>query len=489
MDVFFLEHHQSIIQAGMPREIVWLVIVTAAVVKSVDTSHLQNESNDPTPGMILLEELIANNTEALCKYVKCQEPLDVTECPENSVYLDGAGQFGCCGACVSFKKSGEANCTGSIDPAYGGDYTTTDSVSGPDVLHNSKDSFDHSNYVSSSWCDFGLKCNSTQMCEAGGEAEGGCLYIRQQYNTFLNTNYVSYRDDYRWAPNCTPHGGYAELQRKGPLGEEMHVCVDSAGNTIYGRIFQWQEDLLINMNCKCSRRVWEQLQAGEPSVTLHCMENGNYEELQCEDGWCYCVHSESGTPYSTILPEEAMQFLPCYNETLVGEQYLRRCDSISEASGQLTYHMLSKGVYGPAGLYKCDPDGSFSGEQCLHGECQCYDKYLSTILKASSGGGCNCARDQWLYSNEGNSHVKLYCASPSNKFDAGVYYTLQYYGDIGVYCVDQDGVRTSPMVYSEYVDHLDCEEAAKCQNGDNDACEKACLDCEPDFFVKYSTQE
>lgn len=45
----------------------------------------------------------------------------------------------------------------------------------------------------------------------------------------------------------------------------------------------------------------------------------------------------------------------------------------------------------------------------------------------------------------------------------------------------------SPKVYSEYVDRLDCEEAAKCQNGDNDACEKACLDCDKDIYVKYST--
>lgn len=37
-------------------------------------------------------------------YVKCQEPVDDTECPENSAYLAGAGQFGCCGACVIFKS-------------------------------------------------------------------------------------------------------------------------------------------------------------------------------------------------------------------------------------------------------------------------------------------------------------------------------------------------------------------------------------------------
>lgn len=57
----------------------------------------------------------------------------------------------------------------------------------------------------------------------------------------------------------------------------------------------------------------------------------------------------------------------------------------------------------------------------------------------------DCARDQWLYNNEENSRANLNCAS-SNGADAGVYFTFQYYGDIGVYCVDEDGVRTSPLV-------------------------------------------
>ena len=56
------------------------------------------------------------------------------------------------------------------------------------------------------------------------------------------------------------------------------------------------------------------------------------------------------------------------NATVLGEQYLRRCESESVAHGQLVDHMLAKGVYGPAGQYKCDPDGSFSGQQCIHGQ-------------------------------------------------------------------------------------------------------------------------
>ena len=65
----------------------------------------------------------------------------------------------------------------------------------------------------------------------------------------------------------------------------------------------------------CSRRVWELQQAGELSVTLHCKENGNFEELQCTQGWCYCVTEEDGQPYGTSMPEVDMALLPCCKET------------------------------------------------------------------------------------------------------------------------------------------------------------------------------
>ncbi|XP_063871066.1 uncharacterized protein LOC135106224 [Scylla paramamosain] len=452
----------------------WAVVVTAMVVVKAE----EKIWHDATPGMKQLEEFISNNTEALCMYVKCQEPFDATGCQENSVYLAGAGQFGCCGACVTFKKSGDAGCTGSIDPAYSGGYAAPRGSSWPGVEQDLEESLESSNYVSSSWCDYGLTCNYDNICEAaGGKAEGGCLYVRQQYYEALESgSFKPYRDDYRWPPSCTQTGEYAAVQYKGPPGEERYVCVDPAGNTVFGRIFPWQEELVTDMNCKCARRVWERQQAGESSITLHCIENGNYDALQCEEGWCYCVHPASGNPYGTMIPEKAMHLLPCYNITLVGEQYLRRCESVYEAEGQLTEHMLAKGVHGPRGLYECDPDGSFNGEQCIHGQCRCYDKYMVSILKLSSGGGCNCARDQWLYDSQENSHVSLECATPAG-VDSGLYFPYQYYGDTGVYCVDQDGVRASPVILRDYVTLLNCDEAARCQNGISEACEKACAKC------------
>ena len=62
---------------------------------------------------------------------------------------------------------------------------------------------------------------------------------------------------------------------------------------------------------ECSRKVWEKRQAGQTAITLHCQENGNYEELQCEDEMCYCVDPATGNLYGSRLPEAAMNMLPC----------------------------------------------------------------------------------------------------------------------------------------------------------------------------------
>ncbi|KAG0725329.1 hypothetical protein GWK47_038827 [Chionoecetes opilio] len=460
----------------MPQGWLCLVAVAVAVVKAEQgTPHLGG-----TPGMILLEEFISKNTEADAKRTRC-------------IWRGGPVWllWGLCG--FQDTEDGDAECSGSIDPAYGGGYSPPEAAPHPGVPPGVAQLRDPSNSVSSSWCDFGLECSKSRVCVPGRDTKTGCFYVRQQYYAALDSlSYVSYRDDYRWPPACTREGQYAAVQRKGPLGEDRYVCVDSAGNTIFGRIFPWQEELLTNMNCKCSRLVSERLQAGESSVTLHCMDNGNFEALQCEGGWCWCVRPESGEFYGTFIPENAMQLLPCYNATLLGEQYLRRCESTAEANGELMDHMLLKGVLGPAGEFKCDADGSFSGEQCILGQCRCYDKYKDVILKLASGGGCKCARDQWLYNSQENSFATLNCASPRNGADAGLYYTYQYYGDIGVYCVDQDGVRASPMVYIDSLKKLEklkCTEADKCQNGDNEACEGVCPDCDPSSYVYYDEND
>ena len=68
---------------------------------------------------------------------------------------------------IFITDKGDANCTGSIDPAHGGGYTAFNGTSQPGVLQDFDKSLDDGNYVSSSWCDYGLACNKEHVCQAG----------------------------------------------------------------------------------------------------------------------------------------------------------------------------------------------------------------------------------------------------------------------------------------------------------------------------------
>lgn len=333
------------------------------------------------------------------------------------------------------------------------------------------------NTVSSSWCDYYLVCYLS-VCQINPN-DRGCKYVQTIYDQDVAdpAKYVDYRDDYRWRPDCTPDGEYVGKQCKGPINEKRCVCVDPDGNRLYGSAFEYQTDLYQNMNCKCSREVWERTQAGESTVTLHCAENGNYERLQCEKEWCYCMDPDTGTPYGSSLPESAMDRLPCYNRTLVGAQYLRRCEAEFHAHYSLVDLMEYKGTQGPSTRLTCDPDGSYSAKQCDNIMCRCYSKYNDEQLMAPAGDGCQCARDRKMF-EEDQIAYGITCDHSS-----GTYQLIQPRGAT-VFCVDADGIRNGPLVYSEYEAHLDCLSGVMCQNSGTN-CDFACTDCPEEAYFKY----
>lgn len=52
----------------------------------------------------------------------------------------------------------------------------------------------------------------------------GCLYTQSMYDQAVaSDDFMEYRDDYRWRPDCTPDGDYSEKQCKGPVGEKRWV--------------------------------------------------------------------------------------------------------------------------------------------------------------------------------------------------------------------------------------------------------------------------
>nr|XP_045621986.1 uncharacterized protein LOC123772699 [Procambarus clarkii] len=438
-----------------------------------------------TPGIDLLQEYMQTDPTKVCHYIQCQEPLRAVDCPVGTLYQHGVTQLGCCGACVRYKQAGEGICTGNLDPKFNSGYGT--STSQREHLSLFSESYD--NIVTSSWCDYALNCSQDGVCRVDDQARG-CKYVQRRYDEDRESGSIMpYRDDYRWRPTCTLDGQYAEKQCKGPYSERRCVCVDPEGLTIYGKAFTWQRDLYQDMNCKCSRRLWELQQAGKTTMTLHCLENGNYEPLQCEDGWCYCIDPATAIPYGPALPEDVMNILPCYNATTTGQQYLRRCDSVYHAHYLLLDYMKAKNMQGPSITLNCDPDGSYGGLQySFDGTYRCYDKYdnkYDSLIAQPAGGGCNCARDRLLY-QENHMIVTLTCTT-SDYAAAGVYNQFQVAGEV-IYCVDQDGIRASSIILEKFKDKLNCAKAVECQNGNLKSCDEVCDGCPNDAYPAYNAQ-
>lgn len=112
-----------------------------------------------------------------------------------------------------------------------------------------------------------------------------------------------------WTPSCRPDGSYAAKQCRGDKVSGRCFCFSSQGERIFGWDWRKNED---DMNCACSRRKAQLEQAGKQLVTLHCSQNGNFEELQCMEGICWCSDPEGMLQVDTIvLPKNMMEFLPC----------------------------------------------------------------------------------------------------------------------------------------------------------------------------------
>lgn len=66
-------------------------------------------------------------------------------------------------------------------------------------------------------------------------------------------------------------------------------------------------------NKACSRHRYNLEKSGRIDVTLHCSSNGNYENLQCDSGVCWCANEKTGKVVAgtRVVPESMWKLLPC----------------------------------------------------------------------------------------------------------------------------------------------------------------------------------
>lgn len=63
----------------------------------------------------------------------------------------------------------------------------------------------------------------------------------------------------------------------------------------------------------CSRHRAKLEADGRLDVTLHCARNGNYEQLQCDSGVCWCADPKTGVtlPGTRVVQKGLWKLLPC----------------------------------------------------------------------------------------------------------------------------------------------------------------------------------
>ena len=75
--------------------------------------------------------------------------------------------------------------------------------------------------------------------------------------------------EYDWERKCTPNGRHQRSQTKSSFGDDSRqFCVDPNGNRIFGDSSIEDSEI----QCRCSRKVWELIQQDRPEqdVMLHC---------------------------------------------------------------------------------------------------------------------------------------------------------------------------------------------------------------------------
>ena len=117
------------------------------------------------------------------------------------------------------------------------------------------------------------------------------------------------------SPICTPDGYYATLQHN----NEFNKCVDIEGNVI--EHFENIETNSIqgrSMNCACAQT---RKYLSELKHKPKCCVNGNFEGMQCQSGFCFCVN-EFGVQEGIEVEQSQVDQLNCPDFCCEDNSYL-----------------------------------------------------------------------------------------------------------------------------------------------------------------------
>lgn len=196
-----------------------------------------------------------------CENISCRSSISPNKCPPGQFFSLTAGVCGCC-----------PNCRGGI--------------------------------LKGEMCS---PVNPSQLCAPGLECERASATCILNKNDCVHTYHLD--TSVNWAPECDENGQYKAKQCEGDVATGRCFCYDEQGERIFGMQFRKDAN---DMICECSRLV-NRLEEEGRSHTIHCLENGNFDELQCDGGICWCADEKTGhIQLNTIAVQESLwTMLPC----------------------------------------------------------------------------------------------------------------------------------------------------------------------------------
>lgn len=156
-------------------------------------------------------------------------------------------------------------------------------------------------------CVHHTDCAPGLKCELLDQNERWCVYDKSTCHHLIH---LPAHIKSNWIPKCEPNGHFAVKQCRGDKVSGRCFCFDDAGNKIFGWDWHANEH---KMTCACSRYRARLEAAGRQDVTLHCSQNGNFEELQCDRDICWCAEPDTGALVqgTIMVPATMWQALPC----------------------------------------------------------------------------------------------------------------------------------------------------------------------------------
>eukprot|EP00794_Sanderia_malayensis_P014103 gene14103-15576_t len=274
----------------------------------------------------------------------------------------------------------------------------------------------------------------------------------------LNTKRRSNEPKSYYVPQCASNGDYLVLQCHDELNKCWCVNLDGfmTGWAKKDEEDEYYCELKTNVT-KCEQRrqdVYKRaiiLDHQYPLLPLgaflaKCKEDGSFENMQCNEGYCWCVDEQGSeiTQTLTRFDEPECDRLASRNITL--------CENYRQTALQESDSKKKNFVF------KCESDGKFASVQCdeRRAKCWCVNQEGKTVVATISNAtfpDCNtdkhtkCQRKRQEAYNNGylrsdGMTTPLVGAYVAQCKDNGEYEETQCHGSTGYcWCVDKDGKK------------------------------------------------